>query len=50
MVPEAGLEPARPKATDFESVVSTNSTTPATRAQQSLVDCGKLYEKNNLGQ
>ncbi len=29
MVPEDGLEPSRPKATDFESVVSTNSTTPA---------------------
>ena len=29
MVPLAGLEPARPKATDFESVVSTNSTTGA---------------------
>ncbi len=31
MVPEDGLEPSRPKATDFESVVSTNSTTPATQ-------------------
>ena len=31
MVPEDGLEPSRSKATDFESVVSTNSTTPATQ-------------------
>ncbi len=31
LVPEDGLEPSRPKATDFESVVSTNSTTPATQ-------------------
>lgn len=29
MVPEDGLEPSRSKATDFESVVYTNSTTPA---------------------
>ena len=30
MVPEAGLEPARPKrARDFKSLVSTNSTTRA---------------------
>jgi hypothetical protein len=29
MVPVGGLEPPRIAATDFESVVSTNSTTPA---------------------
>ncbi len=29
MVPKDGLEPSLPKETDFESVVSTNSTTPA---------------------
>ncbi len=29
MVPVGGLEPPRPKATDFESVVYTNFTTPA---------------------
>ena len=29
MVPVGGLEPPRPKATDFESVMSTNSITPA---------------------
>jgi hypothetical protein len=31
MVPLAGIEPARPKATDFESAASTNSATGATR-------------------
>jgi hypothetical protein len=29
MVPVGGLEPPRPKATDFESVMSTNSIIPA---------------------
>ncbi len=29
LVPVGGLEPPHPKATDFESVVSTNSTTLA---------------------
>ena len=29
MVPVGGLEPPRPKATDFESVMSTNSITLA---------------------
>lgn len=29
LVPVGGLEPPRPKATDFESVVYTNFTTPA---------------------
>ncbi len=29
MVPVAGLEPARPRALDFESSTSTNSITPA---------------------
>lgn len=29
MVPKAGLEPAHPKAVDFESTASTNSATPA---------------------
>ena len=29
VVPVGGLEPPRPKATDFESVVYTNFTTPA---------------------
>ncbi|CDT74504.1 conserved hypothetical protein [Vibrio coralliirubri] len=29
MVPVGGLEPPRPKATDFESVVYTNFTIPA---------------------
>ena len=28
-IPTAGLEPAHPKAVDFESTVSTNSTTSA---------------------
>ncbi len=39
MVPEEGLEPTRPKATDFESVVSTNFTT--------LAFCAK-YNGNNI--
>ena len=30
MVPVAGIEPARPKATNFKSAASTNSATPAT--------------------
>ena len=29
MVPKAGLEPAHPKAVDFESTASTNFATPA---------------------
>ena len=37
MVPEGGLEPPRSKATDFESVVSTNFTT--------LAFVGLLYKK-----
>lgn len=32
MVPVGGLEPPRPKATDFESVVYTNFTIPALSA------------------
>ena len=36
MVPEAGLEPAHPKARDFKSLVSTNFTTRA------LLQCSDL--------
>jgi len=32
MVPLAGIEPARPKATDFESAASTSSATGARAA------------------
>ncbi len=38
MVPVGGLEPPRPKATDFESVVYTNFTTPA-----SLGNCPLMF-------
>ena len=37
MVPVGGLEPPRPKATDFESVVYTNFTTPASRTSRPLM-------------
>gem|GEM_PF-1536830 len=49
LVPVGGLEPPRPKATDFESVVYTNFTTPAlivSRNQSS----GGLYQRNFSGQ
>ena len=36
MVPKAGLEPAHPKAVDFESTASTNFATSALRE-----NCGK---------
>lgn len=36
MVPKDGLEPSLPKETDFESVVSTNSTTPAHQSDLTL--------------
>lgn len=40
MVPEDGLEPSLPKKTDFESVVSTNSTTRASSNLQLFnADC-----------
>lgn len=42
MVPVGGLEPPRPKATDFESVVYTNFTTPALLSGKSYtVACSK---------
>ncbi len=52
MVPVGGLEPPRPKATDFESVVYTNFTTPAHIISQltysgkcpSVSKCPVLYE------
>lgn len=37
MVPVGGLEPPRPKATDFESVVYTNFTTPASLGYRPLM-------------
>ena len=37
MVPRAGLEPARPKRTvDFKSTASTNSATPARKADKKM--------------
>jgi hypothetical protein len=36
MVPVGGLEPPRIAATDFESVVSTNSTTPALKSASNV--------------
>ncbi len=39
MVPVGGLEPPRPKATDFESVVYTNFTTPASMGLSPLMRC-----------
>ncbi len=43
LVPVGGLEPPHPKATDFESVVSTNSTTLALKKVRRI-----LYEINLL--
>ncbi len=37
LVPVGGLEPPHPKATDFESVVSTNSTTLALKKVRGIL-------------
>lgn len=55
MVPVGGLEPPRPKATDFESVVYTNFTTPASRGYcplmvgiiRKLLTCASRKTLNN---
>ena len=42
MVPEAGLEPARLAALDFESSTSTNSITPARFGDQQRIELTQL--------